>query len=143
MTLVVDASVALKWFVDEPGSARAAALLTCADRLVAPDFIVAEVCNAAWRAVRAGTMLAAQQDHAAMRLPMIFDELVPAATLAQRAVTVSRALDRPVYDCLYLALSEQRDARLVTADRKLLGRLQGTEWEGRAVDLALTPPAPA
>jgi predicted nucleic acid-binding protein len=54
LTLVIDASVALKWFIDEDGSDRAAALLDGKELLIAPDLIVAEVCNAGWKAVRAG-----------------------------------------------------------------------------------------
>ncbi len=46
-TVVVDASVALKWFVDEAGSNQARLLLIRDLSLVAPDLIVAEVCNAA------------------------------------------------------------------------------------------------
>jgi predicted nucleic acid-binding protein len=46
VTLVVDASVARKWFlVDEPLAAEA---------LIAPDIVIAEVCNAAWRSARLG-----------------------------------------------------------------------------------------
>jgi predicted nucleic acid-binding protein len=135
MTLVVDASVALKWFVEEDGSAATAALLMSPELLVAPDLIVPEVCNAAWKAVRAGAMLPEQQDHAASRLAAAFDELVPTAALAKRAAELSRLLDHPGYDCFYLALSEQRGARLVTADRKLLQHIEATGWEARVVDL--------
>lgn len=139
MTFVVDASVALKWFIEEDGSAQAAALLATADLLLAPDLIVAEVCNAAWKAVRAGAMLAEQQDVATPRLATAFDELVPLAPLARRATEVSRALDYTAYDCFYLALSEQRSVRLVTADRRLLQRIQGTEWAARVMDLRSLP----
>ena len=68
MTLVVDASVAMKWFVSEEGSTEAATLLAGLDALIAPDLIVAEVVNAAWRAVRAGAMLDVQHDRVAARL---------------------------------------------------------------------------
>ena len=54
MTLVVDASVACRWFVEEEGSVQAEALLTGDEGLVAPDLIIAEVCNAAWRKLRTG-----------------------------------------------------------------------------------------
>ena len=135
MTLVIDASVALKWFIEEDGSAHAGALLTETDLLIAPDLIVAEVCNAAWKAVRSGTMLPAQQDHAASRLSAVLDELVPLAPFATRAATMSRVLDHPAYDCFYLALAEQRAAKLITADQRFLGRIKGTEWEKHLVGL--------
>ena len=135
MTLVVDASVAFKWFVDEDGSEQASALLATSELLIAPDLIVAEVCNATWKAVRSGTMLSEQQDHAAARLAVAFDELVPMAPLARRAVEMSRMLDHSVYDCFYLALSEQRGAKLVTADQRLLQRVTGSEWQVLVRDL--------
>jgi predicted nucleic acid-binding protein len=97
--LVIDASVAHKWFVEEDGTPQAAAILTGTDLLVAPELIVAEVCNAGWRAVRAGTMRPEQHDHAAARLALAFDKLLPSALLAERAVALSWALLQPVYDC--------------------------------------------
>jgi len=140
VTIVIDASVALKWFVEEEGSEQAASLLAGPDLLIAPDLIVAELCNAGWKAFRAGTMRFEQWDHAAARLALAFDELAPLAPLAQRAVTMSRALDHPAYDCFYLALAETRDAQMVTADRRLLNRVSGTQRETRIVDLRSVTP---
>jgi len=48
-------------------------------------------------------------------------------------------LDHRTYDCFYLALSEQRDAKLVTGDQRLLQRIKATNWEGRIVDLRALP----
>jgi predicted nucleic acid-binding protein len=135
VTLVIDASVALKWFIEEEGTTQASTLLTGGELLIAPDLIVAEVVNAGWKAVRAGAMLPEQHDHAAARLALAFDGLFPLAALAPRAVAISRALNHPVYDCFYLALAEQHGATMVTADRRLLGRLAGTEWATLAMDL--------
>ncbi len=136
MTLVVDASVALQWFLQEADSERAAALLDRDDLLIAPDLIVAEVCNAGWKAVRTGTALPTQLEIAAERLAVVLDELVPLRGLAADAVTAALALDHPVYDGFYLALAVQRDARLVTADRRLLRKIGGTRWAGLVVGLA-------
>ena len=47
MTLVVDANVAIKWFVEESRSDAARAVLASGEPLVAPDLVVPEVCNAA------------------------------------------------------------------------------------------------
>lgn len=136
MTVVVDASVALKWFIEEAGSVQASAVLVGTDALIAPDLIIAEVANAGWKAVRAGNMLPEQHDHTAARMPLVFDELIPSAHLATRAAVLSRLLNHPAYDCFYLALSEQRSATLITADRRLLDRLAGTQWAALAVCLS-------
>lgn len=49
-TLVVDASVAIKWVVEEPGTAVAVAVRR--HRLCAPDLLVAECANILWKKVR-------------------------------------------------------------------------------------------
>lgn len=58
--LVVDASVAVKWFLVEPGDREALALLDAAESLVAPELIVAEVVNVVWKRLMAGTIEASQ-----------------------------------------------------------------------------------
>jgi predicted nucleic acid-binding protein len=139
VSLVIDASVALKWFLAEDGSAQASSLLAVSDSLIAPDLILAEAINACWKAVRAGVMLPKQQEIVARRLPVAFDELVSMATLILRASALSGLLDHPAYDCFYLALAEQRDAPVVTADRRLLRRVAGTGWAGLVHDLYALP----
>ncbi len=135
MIRVVDASVALKWFVEEDGSRQAAALLTGGDSLIAPDLIVPEVCNACWKLVRRQLMRPAQQQLAIARLPMILDELVPTSLLAHRSVAIANQLDHPAYDCFYLVLAEQRSGTLITADRRLIDRVSGTAWQESVIDL--------
>jgi predicted nucleic acid-binding protein len=54
--IVVDASVGLKWFLVEPGRTEARMLLDSGEALIAPDLLIAEVCNAAWRAARQGRL---------------------------------------------------------------------------------------
>jgi predicted nucleic acid-binding protein len=127
--LVVDASVALKWFVDEQGSPEAGALLTRGDSLIAPDLIMPEICNGTWKLVRRGMMSQTQQVAAVTRLASILDELAPTGPLAPRALVISSALDHPAYDCFYLALAEQRGTVVVSADRRLIQRVSGTMWE--------------
>jgi predicted nucleic acid-binding protein len=46
MILVIDASVALKWFVDEPRRDQTRDVLGSDFDLVAPDLILVEVANA-------------------------------------------------------------------------------------------------
>ncbi len=135
MTLVVDASVALKWFVAEPGSVQARALLSDQTALLAPDLVIAEVCNGAWRLARLGVLGAAQCEAIASEIAGLFDRISALGPLAARASVVARVLDHPVYDCFYVALAERDGGRLVTADRRFAERLQGTEWQGLAQDL--------
>jgi predicted nucleic acid-binding protein len=136
VSLVVEASGALKWFLSEElHASQALAVVQGGATLIAPDFLIAEVCNAAWRSARLGRISQAQVDAIAANLPRFFDSLVSASSLARRAVAIAGQLDHPVYDCLYLALAEAEQAELVTADMRLLSKVQATTWEQRVVDL--------
>ena len=133
----MDASVAFKWFLlEEAHTSQAIALLQDGAALIAPDLLVAEVCNAAWRSARLGRISQAQVDEIAASLPQFFDKLASAAGLVQRAVVIGGQLDHPVYDCLYLALAEAEETSLVTADLKLLGKVRATAWEQRTINLS-------
>jgi predicted nucleic acid-binding protein len=53
---------------------------------------------------------------------------------------MAATLDHPIYDCFYLALAEQCDALLVTADDRFLSKLQATGWGPRGQSLVLFAP---
>ncbi|MBV9552234.1 MAG: type II toxin-antitoxin system VapC family toxin [Alphaproteobacteria bacterium] len=52
--IVVDASVALKWVLDEPGSEAAGELRS--ETIIAPDFWIIEAANALWRSAKVGQL---------------------------------------------------------------------------------------
>ena len=131
MTLVVDASVALKWFVGEDGSDLAVELLNSGEPLIAPDLVLAEVCNAAWKSLRRREIDRAQFDEVASDLTQVFQRLFPLDRLIRPAATLARELDHPVYDCFYLALAEAENVPLVTADRRLVAALGTTPLASR------------
>lgn len=51
MTFVVDASIAVPWLFERESSQRSEAALSSGERLIAPDLVIAEITNAAWRLV--------------------------------------------------------------------------------------------
>lgn len=116
MSLVIDASVALKWVLDEPGGAEAEALLD--EALIAPGLWLIEAANALWKRAGRGEI---SPDEAAERLQALLN--APVATpraeddLAS-ALSLSSQLAHPVYDCLYLALAIREDTQVVTADTR-------------------------
>jgi len=120
--LVVDASVALKWVLDEDDSSLARAL--AARELAAPDLLWSECANGLWRWVRQGALrqeVAQDRFETLRRAPVL---LTPAATLLEQGLALALALDRPVYDCVYLALGLTRGAQLVSADRRFVNRVR-------------------
>jgi predicted nucleic acid-binding protein len=134
--IIVDASVALKWYVAEPDAPLADAILASAEPLAAPELIVAEVSNAAWRAWRRGQIGAEQQAQISADILNELDRLERLAPLIQRAAAIAREIDHPIYDCLYLALSEAQNAPLVTADERLLSKVRGTSFAERTLSLS-------
>lgn len=126
--LIVDASVAVKWVLDEAGDLEARAIIERRVPLVAPELIVAEVSNAAWKRFVKGDIPLDQARLIAIEVPRVFSQLFPLAPLRARALQIAAELRHPVYDCFYLALAESEDATLVTADRRLVGRLAGSRW---------------
>jgi predicted nucleic acid-binding protein len=137
---VVDASVAVKWVIEEEHSARAALLLAF-DACHAPDQWQAEAVNVLWSKVFHGDLSAADAEErmiVLLRAPVI---ATPIAGLMPRAFAIAVAHTVTIYDALYVALAEARDIPLVTADERLIRRLAGNPaLAKRMVRLAdLTP----
>lgn len=133
MTLVVDTSVVLKWVVAEQDSDRAVRLIGLP--LVAPDILRAELANALWKKVRIRRELSEEQARRGLSRASAPLRLVPSAPLADRALALGLALSHPVYDCFFLALAEELDTCLITADRRFLQRLYDTPLAVRAVSV--------
>ncbi len=115
---VVDASIAVKWVVQEPGSERAR--LLSAARLEAPDLLWIECANILWKKVRLGDL---RRLDAFECLKLLLEAPVVLAAgreLLEPALRLSLELEHPVYDCLYVALAQRRNVPLITADRKLV-----------------------
>ncbi len=122
---VVDASVAVKWLVDEPLSAQAAKLLDDDLPLAAPELLYAEVANALWAIARRGSIDA---DDVREALDLLADAplTVPSSMkqLMAAAARLAFDLDHPVYDCMYLALAIQEQRPVITADRRFCNVLR-------------------
>ena len=116
MRLAIDAGVAVKWLVEEDGSDAANRLLNGNKDLYAPRPMASEVANALRRKARLSEIDEADALMTGLsEMPVRWsaDE-----TVCADAVRLAVALDRPVYDCVYLALAHRLDARLVTADAR-------------------------
>ena len=119
--LVIDASIAIKWVVEEDGTAEALALLGT-NRLIAPDLLVAECANVLWKKVRRRELSAAEALFAARLLQTSRIELLPTRALLEMGTRLAVELDHPAYDCLYLALAIANGCRFVTADAQFIDK---------------------
>ena len=132
--LVVDASVVVKWVVNEPGTPQALALRR--RRLYAPDLLAAECANVLWKKVRRNELTESEALFAARLLQRAAVELMPMRALLEPATRLALALDHPAYDCAYLALAESLSCDLVTADRRLAAMAPPVGHDFRVLALA-------
>jgi len=116
MTIVVDASIALKWVLDEQGSAAAEELLE--EDLAAPSLWLLEAANALWRRTVRGELTAAEATERLAELSKAPVASVPLEQDLPEAMHLARQLNHPVYDCLYLALAKRLGTYVVTADTR-------------------------
>ena len=137
--LVLDASVAVKWFLvsEEPWKTQALGLLARYRAkefdLVVPDLFWAEFGNILWKAVRRGrcTRNAAETSIAALKdLDLT---TFPCQGLVEQAFNIAAGFDRTFYDRIYVALAIESRAQLITADEKLANALAAhlpVKWLG-------------
>src|SRR6476659_2386523 len=122
---VIDASVIIQYFLTQPLTAQATALIRRlhddpAFHVRAPDFIYAECASALWKYVR---FMNYDRHAASAHLAdiLIFPMLTTNAhVLADRALSLGLDYEISAYDACYVALADIIDCPLVTADQRLV-----------------------
>ena len=122
--LVVDASVAIKWFVPEVHHEAARWLLREGFELLSPDLVRAEVGNVLWKKWRKGELSAGEavailRDFG--RFPL---RIRTSESLMKGAWAVAERFGRSFYDSLYVALAVETESSLMTADSRLYNTLR-------------------
>jgi len=122
--LVLDASVVVKWFVDEVHAQEARLLLEASTGYAAPDLIFAEVASTIWKKVKRNSLTHEAAREIVTDLTLIDIDTVPCSDLTREAYALATATDRSVYDAMYLALAIRLNTRLVTADQRLANAIR-------------------
>ena len=145
---VVDASVGIKLFVNEPLSDKVDALFAhlAADPpalLAVPDLFYIECANILWKHVRRFdySATAAQKDLA--DLGKLSLHSISTSSLMAGALTIAIAHGVTAYDACYIALAQQLGTPCVTADEKLASLLAPTSYNVRWLgdfDIPSLPP---
>ena len=130
--LVLDTSVALKFYLPEEGHEEAVRLLEEAEagtvELLAPGTILPEAFNAIAQQRRRGLLDDDDARGAWTKLLGTPVYIYATEDLIERAAEIARETDVIVYDALFLALAEDADTVMVTADVKLLRALESTRY---------------
>ncbi|MDB5335523.1 MAG: putative nucleic acid-binding protein contains domain [Planctomycetaceae bacterium] len=129
MKFILDASVPLKTVIPESNSSLAIKLMDDYRRgiheLIAPDIFSAEIGHALTRAERQRRISAPDGWRFWSEIMADPPEFHPHLPMMQRAFDISSSRRIGLYDCIYVALAEQEDCDLVTADEKLIKNLPG------------------
>jgi len=125
---VVDASIAIKLFIEQEDSDLAESLLlrlsgTPPARFAVPDLFYVECANVFWKYVQQAGFPVVQAQSSLQRLKALNLQVYPLSELVEEALEVAITYRISVYDACYVVLSLYAQCPLITADRKLLRSL--------------------
>jgi len=130
--LVLDASVAIKWYVPEVHTPGALRVLASTSTFHVPSFFSAECGNTIWKKV--GQRKELSPDTGAAILDALFAfprQIHDAESLTGLAFSIALGLTNPkltLYDFIYLALAVALDCPLVTADRPFYDAIASSRY---------------
>jgi hypothetical protein len=117
--IVLDASIAVAWFLPEQHAVFAAGLMEGRNDLTAPDIIVAEVGNGLVKAFRRGVIKQERVQAAVRYLMASLIDLRPSTPLLPNAADLACRLRCSIYDATYIELARRTAALIVTDDARL------------------------
>ena len=124
--LVIDASVAVKWFVSEEASDKADEVSSSNHTLLAPRLIMIEVANAFARKAMQKLITPLEAAEYVRTLPRFLAGLLDVDDLIEPALQNACNHGHPIYDFIYLEAARRRDTKMLTADQKFIAKVKGT-----------------
>jgi predicted nucleic acid-binding protein len=125
--LVLDASAAAKWFLNEPDADKTAELLEQTSQgrwqLAAPELLRYELTHVFWKRRKLGYSRG-QLDLALRELEALGLQYASLASLFSPALDVVYRMDVAIYDAFYVALAQALKGTLVTFDVELMKRVK-------------------
>lgn len=143
--VVVDSSIAIKWFVTEPYSTEAHHILTAyrdgTITFLAPDLLYAEFGNILWKKCRIQGMSNSDANEILNTFAAISMTITSSESLLNDAFLLAMTHQRTVYDSLYMALSAREQCPFITADERFFNAV-GSVFPTIVWIANWTPPAP-
>lgn len=120
---VLDASIALSWFIDRPAAAHAARVrrLLLQGKAVVPSIWQLEVANGFVSAERRGTLIPSETAELLQNLDVLLQslEISQESGSIRRLIGSARQFGLTAYDAAYLDLARELELPLATLDRHL------------------------
>lgn len=118
---VIDASVVMNYFIADAYTAHVEALfdkLTDQDRLIVPEFCLAECANVLWKHVRFHGLPLTEAEYLIKDLQGLPLLRFPIKKLIASAFRLGVTHQIAIYDAIYIALADRLRAPLITVDHK-------------------------
>lgn len=135
--MIIDASVAAKWYLPETGSEEAIELVESGADLTAPSLIQLEVLASITRCVREKRADAEITLVRCQRWQEFLDEgsmkIYATEDILPLALDLSISMKHPLQDCVYIALAKHFKAELVTADHLMAKHAKNISVKTRLV----------
>jgi predicted nucleic acid-binding protein len=133
---VVDASVGIKLFVPEDLSAEAELVFAQLEevppaRLYVPDLFYLECTNILWKYVRRFGYPAEKAQESLAKLSILALQVIGSAQFLSSALDLALAQEITAYDACYAALARWLGISLLSADEKLIRKLDGSGVSAR------------
>ncbi len=122
---VVDAGIAVKWYLTEEHTDAAERLLSAEHERTAPELILIECANVFVTRQRRGEFSASDAQTSLIALADSI-QIQQSGSLVNAALDIALTHHRSAYDSLYVALAIREQCWLVTADRRLYDALSPT-----------------
>lgn len=129
MKYVVDASVAVKWYVPEIFEQEATRLLSARHDLHVPELILPEFSNIIWKKIRRSELSAAEGSKIVNALVRKAWTVHSHRQTLRSAFVGAEATGQTVYDWTYLALAIALSCEFVTADERFYKVISNTLFE--------------
>lgn len=129
---VLDSCIVAKWYINEPDALLARKLLSKNEVFSAPSIIISEVISAFSRFFVGGkgteTAVSALTDWQ-LSLSEGTLRIVDQEFFYQDALELAIKTENAFHDCLYLALAQRENRRLITADKKFARKARSVHPE--------------
>jgi predicted nucleic acid-binding protein len=130
---VIDASVAIKWFIPEIHSDVALHVSRLQARLHVPAFIQLELGSVLSKKIRRNELTRDEGDVILKEFRQLPLQYHPDERLFHAGYALALVTHQSLYDCLYLALAETIDGAVITADRKFYQALSNGPYGPRII----------